>query len=82
MPIIAGADKAKPKGVAAMIVESMTGKEKVGEPEGDGQFLAKQLMAAIEAKDPVRVYNAFKALFKHCELEPHEEFEEEEEYED
>ena len=79
MPIIAGADKAKPKGVAAMIVESMTGKEKEGEPQGDGPFLAKQLMAAIAANDEVRVYNAFKALFKHCEMEPHEEYGEEQE---
>lgn len=77
MPIIAGPDSAKPKGVAAMIVESMTGKEKEGQPEGDGPFLAKQLMAAVEAKDAVRVYNAFKALFQHCEMEPHEEYGEE-----
>jgi hypothetical protein len=78
MPIIAGADKEKPKGVAAMIVESMTGKEKMaGEPENDGPFLAKQLAAAIEGKDENRIFAAFKALFQHCENQPHDEYEEE-----
>lgn len=81
MPIIAGADKAKPKGVAATIVDAMTGREKMSaEPENDGPFLAKQFMAAIESKDEKRAYMAFKALFQHCELEPHEEYEEGEEY--
>lgn len=80
MPIIAGPDKSKPKGVASLIVESMTGKEKMM-PEGsdDGEFLGKQLLAAIDAKDGRRVYNAFKALFQHCELEPHDEYGEESE---
>lgn len=81
MPIIAGPDKAKPKSVAAMIVNSMTGKEQEGpSQEGhDGHFLGKQLIAAIESKDEKRVYMAFKALFKHCEMEPHEEYGEENE---
>jgi hypothetical protein len=81
MPIIAGPDKAKPKSVAAMIVNSMTGKEQAG-PEGEGyegHFLGKQLIAAIDSKDEKRVYMAFKALFKHCEMEPHEEYGEENE---
>jgi hypothetical protein len=81
MPIIAGgADRNKPKGVAAMIVESMTGEEKqAASPENDGPFLARQLMAAIEGKDENRVFAAFKALFQHCENQPHEEYEEEHE---
>lgn len=79
MPIIAGPDKAKPKSVAAVIVDAM-GKEKMApEPTGDGPFLGKQLMAAIDSKDEKRVYAAFKALFKHCEMEPHEEYGEENE---
>ena len=76
MPIIAGPDKAKPKNVAAMIVDSM-GNESEVSPDMDGPFLAKQLMAAIDGKDEKRVYMAFKAMFKHCELEPHEEYGEE-----
>jgi hypothetical protein len=82
MPIIAAPkDRARPKGVAAMIVSSMTGKEQAGPSEEghDGDFLAKQLIMAIESKDEKRVYLAFKALFKHCEMEPHEEYGEENE---
>jgi hypothetical protein len=82
MPIIAGPkDRTNPKGVAAMIVDSMTGKEQAG-PEGEGyegHFLARQLLAAVESKDEKRVYLAFKALFQHCEMEPHEEYGEENE---
>jgi hypothetical protein len=78
MPIIAGPDKAKPKNVAAMIVDSM-GNESAPSPDMDGPFLGKQLIAAIDSKDEKRVYMAFKALFKHCELEPHEEYSEESE---
>ena len=78
MPIIAGPDKAKPKGVAAMILDSM-GQEKEPSPDMDGPFLGKQLIAAVDSKDERRVYAAFKALFKHCELEPHEEYGEENE---
>lgn len=82
MPIIAGADKAKPKSVAAMIVESMGGGEKKPSPEhGDGPFLAKQFIAAVSANDDVKAYHAFKALFQHCEMEPHEEYGEENEAE-
>ena len=76
MPIIAGPDSAKPKGVAAMIVDSM-GQEKEPSPDMDEPFLGRQLIAAIESKDEKRVYAAFKALFQHCELEPHEEYGEE-----
>lgn len=80
MPIIAGPDKAKPKSVASIIVNEM-GKEKMEgpAPEGDGEFLAQQFMAAVNAKDAKRVYMAFKALFQHCELEPHSEYESEDE---
>jgi hypothetical protein len=79
MPIIAGPDKSKPKGVAAVIVDAM-GKEKAEpSPDSDGPFLGKQLIAAIDGKDENRVYAAFKALFKHCEMEPHEEYGEENE---
>ena len=75
MPIIAGPDKGKPKGVAAVIVDGITGKEKTEmSPDSDGTFLAKALIAAIDSKDENRVYSAFKALFKHCELEPHDEY--------
>jgi hypothetical protein len=76
MPIIAGADSAKPKGVAALIVDSM-GNETEPSPDMDGGFLGKQFLAAVESKDEKRVYAAFKALFKHCELEPHDEYEQE-----
>ena len=74
MPIIAGPDKGKPKGVAALIVDSM-GKQTEESPDMDGPFLAKQLMAAIDGKDEKRAYMAFKALFQHCEMEPHQEYE-------
>ena len=78
MPIIAGPDKAKPKSVAAMIVDNM-GQETEPKGEMDGPFLGKQLISAIDAKDERRVYAAFQALFKHCEMEPHEEYGEENE---
>ena len=81
MPIIAGPDSAKPKGVAAMIVSGITGKEKEPSPDMDGPFLATQLLSAIDAKDEKRIYAAFKAMFKHCEMEPHDEYGEESEAE-
>lgn len=82
MPIIAGADKGKPKSVAAMIVESMgAGEKNPTADHGDGPFLAKQFIAAVNANDEVKAYHAFKALFQHCELEPHGEYGEENEAE-
>lgn len=79
MPIIAGPDKAKPKGVASLIVESMMSGEKKPEERNDGAFLAGQLKAAIASNDDLGIYRAFKALFQHCEMEPHEEYGEENE---
>ena len=40
---------------------------------GDGHAIAEDLISAIHAKDVGAVVDAFKALFAHCESEPHEE---------
>ena len=71
---IIGVDKAKPKGVAAMIVESM-GKPSMAPKEGTGDYMEAgrvamlELMNAMDAKDPARAYVAYKKLHEICDAQ-------------
>lgn len=85
MPII-GPDKGKPKGVAAIIVESM-GKPTSAADEASGDYLEAgrvamlDFMNALEAKDPLRAYGCYKKLHEICDyhLDAQEYSEDEEE---
>lgn len=83
---IIGVDKSKPKGVAALIVESM-GKPSMGPKEGSGDYMEAgrvamlELMNALDAKDPARAYVAYKKVHEICDAQLESE-EGEDEYED
>ncbi len=72
MPIM-GVDKSKPKGIAALIVESMAPKH--GEPMDEDKTMAgKEFIGAVQSGDPARVVRAFETLFAICEMQPHAEY--------
>ena len=58
----------------------MEGKEAEKDMEvDDGVELAKEILSAIESKDPEALKEALHAIFQSFEVEPHEEAEHEEE---
>ena len=72
MPIIQGPDAAKPKGIAAMIVEGMASRsQEPAQPEmvGYGEFAAKQFISAVKNEDASLAFKAFKAMYKACDME-------------
>lgn len=72
MPII-GPDKAKPKGIAAVIVESMGKPSGMEEGAGDymeaGRVAMLEFMNALDAKDPMRAYMAYKKVHEICDAQ-------------
>lgn len=71
MPFM-GADKGKPKGIAALIVEGM-GKPAPNEETGDymeaGRVAMLDFINAIEAKDAARAYMAYKKVHEICDAQ-------------
>jgi hypothetical protein len=83
MPFM-GADKGKPKGVAALIVESMGKPSSPDEGHGDymeaGRVAMLDLINAMESKDAARAYMAYKKVHEICDAQLEGEEGEESEY--
>lgn len=74
---------------AATVIVSMMGKgpdeeekETKGGEDEECHALGQDLLDAISGKDAMGAYNALKAIFLKVDLEPHEEYEDEEEDEE
>lgn len=76
------------KKAATIIISQMHGYPDHGEEEAAEQpaddaeckALGSELLDAIASKDAMTVYDAVKAIFLKVDAEPHEEYQEEEEY--
>lgn len=72
------------KKAATIIIETMHGQDlKTPEPEvsdrDECEALGQDLLDAISGKDAMGAYNALRAIFLKVDVEPHEEYAEEEE---
>jgi len=73
------------KKAATVIISQMHGypdEETEEQPADDAECeaLGQEVLDAIASKDAMALYDAVKAIFLKVDAEPHEEYEEEEEY--